>query len=351
MATDPRQLMQLAQSLARSAPAQMQMPDYAGEVSGIQRDYALADALAGQSQNYIQDSGWLGALAQAVSGAMSYYKGKKADKAATDVSARMRADEERISQAERDEKAKERQANIERLAAAYKITPEQAGVVADGLGKAKDFEPPKADKPEVFKVGNQLVQVGPDGQPKVLHSAPRAVAQAARPMADFEAYLSLSPEQRAAYDKFKGRGEDGAKPLSAKDQVAAANRSAASESLLSSIGAAEKMLQDGEVSTGPIAGRATSWTANAQKYQAEIGGILSELRRLQKTPGSGADSDRELALLLNQVPSMLTDESAALEILGRLREKASIYASAGHPQIIPNSSLSQQGGWGIEEIK
>lgn len=165
--------------------------------------------------------------------------------------------------------------------------------------------------------------------------------------------LGATPEQLQAMVLGQAGGQGGAKPLSAKDQVAAGNRAAASESLLGSIGAAEKMLQAGDVSTGPIAGRLTSWTGNAQKYNAELGGILSELRRLQKTPGSGADSDRELTLLLTQVPTMLTDEKAALDILTRLREKASVYASGGHPQIIPGSSASQRGddGWGMEEIR
>ena len=155
MATyDPSQLMQLAQSLARSAPAQSAPPpDYTGEINGISRDYQLADALAGQGQNYIQDSGWLGALAQAVSGGLSYYKGKKADKAASEVSSKLRAEEQAQRQAEAQRQAQERASNIERLAASYGISPEQASVVADGLGKAADFKAPVSTSKRQFKDG------------------------------------------------------------------------------------------------------------------------------------------------------------------------------------------------------
>lgn len=360
--TDPSQLMQLAQSLARQVPAQAQMPDYGADIGSINRDYALADALA--QQQYIPDSGWLGALAQIASAGAGAWKASKADKRAAELTKRMNTDAQGAQQAEAERQAAARAQQIQQIAEAYKIDPQQAAVVADGLGKAADFKAPEAEKPKLFNVKGQLVSVGPDGKPQVVYSAPRDVAAKAQPPtfgADLDRLVSagiVSPDEAKKIVREK-QGLDrpansGAKPLSAKDAVAAQNRAAAGESLLSSIGNAERMLSEGEVSTGPIAGRLTAgWTEGAQKYQAEIGGILAELRRLQKTPGSGADSDRELDILIKQVPNMTTDEDAALAILKRLREKAQTYGMGRQAQIIPGSSQAQQSddGWGMEEIR
>lgn len=61
---------------------------------------------------------------------------------------------------------------------------------------------------------------------------------------------------------------------------------------------------------------------------SDIATIVSSLRAIQRVPGSGAESDKELELLLSQAPTRMTDENAALEIVGRLRRKANQYAGA-----------------------
>lgn len=88
MPTNANTMLQLARTL--SQPAQVQEPqNFDGQIGQINRDYGLADALA--QQQYIPNSGWLGALAQAVSGLGSYYVGKRADKAAGEVGAKVEA--------------------------------------------------------------------------------------------------------------------------------------------------------------------------------------------------------------------------------------------------------------------
>lgn len=175
--TDPSQLMQLAQSLARQAPAQAQMPDYGADINSINRDYALADALA--QQQYIPDSGWLGALAQIASAGAGAYKASKADKRAAELTKRMNTDAQGAQQAEAERQAAARAQQIQQIAEAYKIDPQQAAVVADGLGKAADFKAPDAPEPKYFKIGDQLVSVGPDGKPQVAYSAPASAAAGA----------------------------------------------------------------------------------------------------------------------------------------------------------------------------
>ena len=366
MATyDPSQLMQLAQSLARSAPVQAAPPpDYTGDINGINRDYALADALA--QQQYIPNSGWLGALAQAVSGGLSYYKGKKADKAASEVGSKLRAEEQAQKQAEAERLAQERASNIERLASAYGINPEQAAVVADGLGKAADFKPPEAEKPKVFKVGNQLVQVGPEGQPKVLHSAPASVARTARPMADFEAYMAMTPEDRAAYDQFKGRNQGGqgapsgyrftaqgglepipggpADPALKPVPGEQAARVALTEEYLANSPAISEQIDAGNL-TGPIdqlSARVGYGKAGEAYRQLESG--IDALRRGLTGAGMSGSETEEYTRRYKPAP---TDTAATLKSKKEQldRELRRFAVNAGRPgQIIPNSSISQQGG-------
>lgn len=340
MPTNANTMLQLARTL--SQPAQVQEPqNFDGQIGQINRDYGLADALA--QQQYIPNSGWLGALAQAVSGLGSYYVGKRADKAAGEVGAKVEA---------------QRQAQ------------EAARAEAEARKQAEQYA--REDAREQAKAAAAMARVQAQEDARNRRQAEKLAAEAAKgrgggvakPSSPFGKELQaavdaglVKPEEAAALARAKfgldKPPNSGQRPLSAKDAVAAQTRAASGQSLLGSIDAAERMLDEGEVNTGPIMGRLTAgWTEGAQKYQAEIGGILAELRRLQKTPGSGADSDKELDILVKQVPSMITTEAAAKEILGRLREKARAYgAGAGPMQIIPNSSAAQQSGWSIEEVQ
>lgn len=109
MPTSPAQMIQLAQTLAQTRiPAQVQeQQNFDGEINSINRDYGLADALA--QQQYIPNSGILGALAQAVSGLSSHYVGKRADKKAGEVGAKVEA-QRQAAEAARAEAEAQKQA-------------------------------------------------------------------------------------------------------------------------------------------------------------------------------------------------------------------------------------------------
>ncbi len=351
--TDISAMLKIAQALQR-APAQVQPVSYGdGDIQGVNRDYAIADALS--QQGYIPNSGALGALAQLASAFAGYKVGQRADKKANEIGAAQRAAEAAAKEQAKREEAEARAAEEARKIAAVQgagLTPEQAQAAVVGGLSIKDIRPEVA-QPKYFKMGNQLVTVGADGKPSVAYSAPAAAAKEAPPISALGKELQaavdaglVSAEEAAAVRRQKlgiVDQEKSAKPLSAKDAAAAATRRAAGESLLGSIDNAERMLREGEVSTGPIAGRLSGLLQSdgAQVYNAEIGGIVAELRRLQKTPGSGADSDKELEILLKQAPSLVTDEDAAITILQRLREKAQIYGAGG----------GASGGWSIEEVQ
>lgn len=346
----------LADALAMQGPPQM-AADLEWQLQDALADYQGMNAgmNAGLSQG-----GW-GSVGAALGSLFT--KGSR-DKARGKVSTLMREYFNAQNSEQERQLAKENQqaqAEMDRRIAALtkRFGADDAEAIVYGGLSPKDLQ---KSGPKYFKVGDRVVSIGDDGKAAVAYDAPDAPKGVAAPASPFgkglqaavEAGLVTADEaakltrQNLGLDKPANTGQ---RPLSAKDAVAAQTRNASGQSLLGSIDAAERMLTEGEVNTGPIMGRLTAgWTEGAQKYQAEIGGILAELRRLQKTPGSGADSDRELDILIKQVPSMLTTEPAAKEILARLREKAATYGAGGLPQIIPNSSPAQ-GGWSIEEVQ
>ena len=171
----------------------------------------------------------------------------------------------------------------------------------------------------------------------------------------FQEYQSWTPEQRAEWDAYKGRRDPNApRAPTAKDEAAAEQRQTSTRSLLDSIDHAEAMIKGGGLKTGPILGAIAEKTGfktrGDQEFEAEIGAIVSELRRLQKVPGSGADSDRELAILINQVPNLRTDEQAALTTFSRLREKAKLYSGQTGVGAGASTSTPQGGGWSIRPL-
>lgn len=346
----------LANALAQQGPPQM----------AADLEFQLQDALAeyqmgnGMIASGLNQGGW-GGVGAALGAFLT--RGKR-DKQRGKVSTLMRE----FFNAQNNEEARRIAAEEQKAAAAQerqlaalskRFGRDDAEAIVYGGLSAKDLQRPGA---KYFKVGDQVIGIGPDGKASIAYDAPdkpvAGPASASPYGKELQAAVDaglVSPDEAAALSRQKfgldKPPNSGQKPLSAKDAIAAQTRAASGTSLLGSIDAAEAMLDTGQVNTGPIMGRLTQgWTEGAQKYQAEIGGILAELRRLQKTPGSGADSDRELDILIKQVPSMLTTEPAAKQILARLREKAATYGAGGLPQIIPNSSPAQE-GWSIEEVQ
>lgn len=320
MATDPRQLMQLAQSLARSAPAQIAPPDYSGDINAVNREYALADALAGQSQQYIPDSGWLGALAQAVSGGVSYYKGKKADKAATELSGKMRADESARLQAEAERQAQERAANIERLAAAYGINPEQASVVADGLGKAADFKAPVATSRLQYKDGVVFNPETGEVSKTDFYRAPGSGKAAPKPSL-------LSEEEQLQAARIKA----GLAPRAAagktvggltKDERTAANKQREAQTALAILDEMEKIVG----ATGPldqfVPGEAQS------RFQALQAQALNAYKGATRGPGEGTFTEGDAALLRAALPQLGRRQEVNVQTINDLRNQLAPIAGA-----------------------
>ena len=216
---------------------------------------------------------------------------------------------------------------------------------------AQAFAQPAAAKR--YSVGGSLV----DESGKVLFQAPQKPTGggAGDRELSFAEYQALPDEQKAAYDQFKGRrattDPNSPKPLTAKEADALAKKNAGAQSLLGAADRAQSVLDRG-LNTGPLVGALSELTGFKtpadQEYESEVGTIVSELRRLQRTPGSGADSDRELAMLLNQVPNLRTDEGTARQMLSRLREKAALYQGGGHA---PQQAAPAGGdGWSIEPL-
>ena len=333
MATyDPRQLMELAQSLARSAPAQaMPAQDYTGEINGINRDYALADALAGQSQSYIPDSGWLGALAQAVSGGLSYYKGKKADKAATEIGSKLKAEEQAQRQAEAQRQAQERASNIERLAASYGISPEQASVVADGLGKAADFKPPVSTSKLQYKDGVVFNPETGEVSKTDFYRAPGSGKAAAKPslLSEAEQIEAARIKAGLAPRVTAGKGPGGL----TKDERTAANKQREAQTALSILDEMDKIVD----ATGPldqfIPGEAQS------RFQALQAQLLNAYKGATRGPGEGTFTEGDAALLRSALPQLGRRQEVNVQTANDLRNqlapiagKRAEQASSGGPK-------------------
>jgi hypothetical protein len=176
----------------------------------LQADFALADSdldLASQllSTEYIPNSGALGAVAMM----FNAYQGKKTKKGAeAKIADLMRESSELMTRKEREElekKAREQQAEFDRkMKAAIKAGHSEGAAYAIAEGVPL----PKSQEPKVMKVGNQLVSIGADGKPQVIHEAPRAPQagpEAPSSIRELQAYMQLSPEQREVYDRLQGR--------------------------------------------------------------------------------------------------------------------------------------------------
>lgn len=207
-------------------------------------------------------------------------------------------------------------------------TPEQFVAMAeDGVFDARELatlkrkNDPKADL-ELEKIRAQIAKEqaltakagrAPQGQP-TLSEAERLLAE-------------LPPElrQQAILGRFGVKNE--APPKATVDEAKA-------NAAQMGAGSAENALAilDEGLNTGPFASLLPWKTSGDQRYMSEIGGIVSSLRALQRVKGSGAESDKELSLLLAQAPDLSTDEKAARDIIKRLQEKMNLYAGNAAPQ-------------------
>lgn len=357
--TDPSQLMQLAQSLARQVPAQAQMPDYGADIGSINRDYALADALA--QQQYIPDSGWLGALAQIASAGAGAWKASKADKRAAELTKRMNTDAQGAQQAEAERQAAARAQQIQQIAEAYKIDPQQAAVVADGLGKAADFKAPEAEKPKLFNVKGQLVSVGPDGKPQVVYSAPSGAAAAAVPGSplgkDLQAavdagLVSFEEAQKAVRQKLGVEQKPGSmktKPIPA-DQAA---RIALTDQFLKDAPTIFKGIAAGDA-TG-ILDRASAelGRGNAGKIQRQLESGVDALRR--GLTGAGMSIQESDSYVSRYLPSPTDTKEVLADKVGQLYKELLGYrglvTQSQGAGATPQQPVAADDGWGMEEIR
>lgn len=250
------------------------------------------------------------------------------------------AAEERQFAEEQERAARELQARMERLQRGGRLSPDVAELVARGdlpIGEAIKMGQP--DKPQRFRVGKEIVEIGPDGTPNVLYQSREAVAAAG---GGGMPAPNLMPDGSPIRDKFDQAVADGRltpaqaeqarqvefglapKPTAETQGRVDRNRNA-SNNILSSIDQLESGFNEGRFRTGPIDGPLNYFTSDSQFLRSEVASIVAALRQLERVPGSGADTDRELQFILDQAPSVMTNERAALEMLGRLRRKAAQY--------------------------
>ena len=306
---DPSQLIALAQSLARQAPAQTQMPDYGADINSINRDYALADALA--SQQYIPDSGWLGALAQIASAGAGAWKASKADKRAAELTKRMNTDAQGAQQAEAERQAAARAQQIQQIAEAYKIDPQQAAVVADGLGKARDFAAPAPGKlPGKLGEWAALQELPPEAQ--AAFKGYLAEQRPAAPVVNVN-----TPPRESAFGRELGKRDAG---LFADQR----NKAISAQQAMNSIDGLDKILSN--TATGKseeLYGQLAQWVgapegADFQATNALVNERVFELINALKGPATDKDAERAQA----QIPNMGTDPRARAVVFDYLRKKA-----------------------------
>lgn len=307
--TDPSQLIQLAQSLARQAPAQAQMPDYGADIGSINRDYALADALA--QQQYIPDSGWLGALAQIASAGAGAWKASKADKRAAELTKRMNADAQSAQQAEAERQAAARAQQIQQIAEAYKIDPQQAAVVADGLGKAADFKAPVSTSKLQYKDGVVFNPETGEVSKTDFYRAPGSGKAPAKPSLLTEAEQIEAARIKAglAPRATAGKGPGGM----TKDERTAANKQREAQTALAILDEMEKIVG----ATGPldqfIPGEAQS------RFQALQAQALNAYKGATRGPGEGTFTEGDAALLRSALPQLGRRQEVNVQTINDLR--------------------------------
>lgn len=265
---------------------------------------------------YVQNSGALGALAQALSMGIGGRVKRLADEKASDYAGRIFAEQQRQEQAAAEAQAK---AEAERQARLWAREDQRDAAKAD---RERALVQMRIDE------ANRRAELG-------ARSRIEAAAISARGQGQGGGAAVLTPDEVRAMGLTPGtvaqRDRSGKISIIQAPQAAGENpKAVAANVMFEALDNLEQGLKSGRYNTGPIEGRFGGATgdSNLQVMDSDIATVVSALRAIQRVPGSGAESDKELELLLNQAPTRLTDEPAALEIVGRLRRKANQYSGA-----------------------
>lgn len=309
--TDPSQLIQLAQSLARQAPAQAQMPDYGADIGSINRDYALADALAGQQ--YIPDSGWLGALAQIASAGAGAWKASKADKRAAELTKRMNTDAQGAQQAEAERQAAARAQQIQQIKAGMGVDDNQAALIADGIAKSADFKAPVSTSKLQYKDGVVFNPETGEVSKTDFYRAPGSGNAPPKPSLLTEAEQIEAARIKAglAPRVTAGKGPGGL----TKDERTAANKQREAQTALSILDEMDKIVD----ATGPldqfIPGEAQS------RFQALQAQLLNAYKGATRGPGEGTFTEGDAALLRSALPQLGRRQEVNVQTANDLRNQ------------------------------
>ena len=160
------------------------------DIQGAQRDYQTADYL--QQTPYTPNSGALGAIAQLLGAIASKRITKRADEKFSDAIGRQQEQQREQLMAGLQAQAAEEERK-------YQRELEMVG--------AKERERAKYREQKPTKLGPGDVLFGPDG--KQIAAVPAAAREAGFDERMWGAYQRMTPEERATFDAYKGRGGDG----------------------------------------------------------------------------------------------------------------------------------------------
>jgi len=265
---------------------------------------------------YVQNSGALGALAMIAQAAAGHKLAKDATKTATERASEIFAEEQRREQEKAAAQAKAAEAAQARTWA------------REDQRDAAKAERERALVQMRIDEANRRAELG-------ARSRIEAAAIAARGQGQGGGAAVLTPDEVKAMGLTPGtvaqRDRNGKISIVQAPQAAGENpKAVAANVMFEALDNLEQGFKSGRYNTGPLEGRLGGVTGDSdlQVMDSDIATVVSALRAIQRVPGSGAESDKELELLLNQAPTRLTDEPAALEIISRLRRKANQYSGA-----------------------
>jgi hypothetical protein len=265
---------------------------------------------------YAQNSGGLGALAMIAQTYAGTRMRKKADESASEYAGRIFEEEQRQAAAQAEAAAKAQEAQLARQWAREDQRDETRAQREERLAMLRiDAADRRAAQTAEARIAAARIGASAAGQ-----------GGGAQVLSEDEARaIGLTPGTVAQRDR------NGKISIVQAPRDAAPNpKEAAVAMIRDSLNNLEQGYRSGQYNTGPLEGRFRQATgdSNLQVLQADIASAVSGLRALQRVPGSGAESDRELDILLRQMPTELTDEAAALQILERARKKVDQYAGS-----------------------
>ena len=265
---------------------------------------------------YVQNSGALGALAMIAQAAAGHKLAKDATKTATERASEIFAEEQRREQEKAAAQAKAAEAAQART---WAREDQRDAAKAERERALVQMRIDEANRRAALQAQSRIdaARIGASGQ--------RQGGGASVLTADEVKAMGLTPGTVAQRDR------NGKISIVQAPKDAAPNPKEAAVAMVSdAINNLEAGYRSGQYNTGPLEGRFRQATgdSNLQVLQADVASAVSGLRALQRVPGSGAESDRELDILLRQMPTELTDEEAALKILERARAKVNQYAGS-----------------------